>query len=172
MKKSILLGVLALMMVMFAVPVMAVDSASTQIEVSGVIECIPSLAISSDISSVDFGTMYLGENYQIEIGTLHVQSQCTAWSVGAPASSPDVYGYMSGDAGTLNNPLFQKDINQADAFLYITDFPAGSGWSGFDGVYTEQLWDFAYPLSYMQNVTEDDVPGAYGVSLTYTVSAV
>jgi hypothetical protein len=136
--------------------------------IAGVEPCIPSLAISTDVAApLNFGEMTVGENVLMEAGNLHVQSQCTGWMVTA-ASSPDTEGYMQNSTAdpvvNLVNPLNQKDMD--DSIFY----PVIGGWAGFDGIYTEDLWDFAYPLSFEQTVDAADAPGDYSITLTYTVT--
>ena len=163
MKKSILMGVIALMMLVLVLPVMAVNPNMAVVGVQGSIEVPPEpfVSISTDTPLLDFGSMGLGDN-DIEGGNLSVSSN-TNWQV-TVVTAMDPTGRMKDDINylpgfeLLEQPLGQ--FKEGVGYVPVTDWT----WGWFDSS--------TYPLAFRQRVVSEDKPGDYFISMVYTVVAV
>jgi hypothetical protein len=160
MKKYILLGVIALVMLVFAAPVMAGDT----VEITGGIT--QTLSISSDQAAVGFGQFHEGINELDNQGTLTVTSAFIPhWTVTAATS--DGYGYMRTGIGApvtgtyLTNPLEQYN------YLAVVQ-----GWETVQGLTFGGSASTSMPQAFRQNVLISDAPGTYSTIITYTIAAV
>jgi hypothetical protein len=161
MKKYVLMGVIALVMLVFAAPVMAADAAT--VSVSGGIT--QTLAISTDTTSVGFGQFTLGDN-RVDSGTLTVTSAFVPhWTVTAATS--DGYGYMRTGSGAPVTGTYLASKLQEYNWLAVT--PA---WQDVQGLSFTGSASTSMIQTYMQNVLVSDTPGTYGTTVTYTIAAV
>jgi hypothetical protein len=161
MKKYVLLGVIALVMLL-AVPA-AMAAAPVSVDVSG------SLASSLSLSTFDTGacsmTLDVGNN-DCHYGMLRVSALRTPWNVATTAIAgalPYTNGWMSNGGNTyLTAPLtFWDGANYINVVAFTESGP-----------YTSTLTNTDKGLDYRQVVDGDDPAGTYGITVTYTVTAV
>lgn len=159
MKRIYLMGVIALLAMVLAVPVMA-DNPSDSVVVNGSI--LQVLSIDSSIAELNFGDFTVGDNEEDNIGTLTITSEfIPSWTV--TASMSDGYGHLRSGAGApvtgtyLTNKLEQYNY-QNSTWLPVQGF-------SFSGSASTSMSE-----SFRQNVLITDLPGSYSTVITYTVT--
>jgi hypothetical protein len=165
MKKYVLLGVIALVMLLAVPAAMAADA--TPLIASGSIT--QTLSITNNQPAMAFGEFALGDNEHDSVGTLTVDAYWTAWTVttatsGTPANDGWMYANYGAGPGYLTNPLEQYNYNTA-TWGNVKAFT-------FSGVKTTTPSSTPMLESYRQKVIASDVPGNYAVQVIYTVTAV
>lgn len=161
MKKYVLLGVIALIMLL-AVPAAMADT-SASINAQGNVQ--QTLSISSNLATLDFGTFQLGDNMKNPAGTLTITSAFVpnGWTVSAAAT--DGYGFMRVSPYTvgsqaLTNPLLE--------YNYLAGTPA---WVNVQGLTFKGTSSTTMLEAFNQVGADTDKVGTYGTTITYTIVA-
>jgi hypothetical protein len=159
MKRILFVGLIALL-VLIAVPsAMAIGGdAGKKVDVSGTLDA--TLSIDNNLETLVFSPFVFGVNDELDQGTLTVKAYWTAWTVTASSSTGDNYMYDS------VTPLHMAFYTKTDK----TEWKTISGFALSGPKTTSESTD-SFVTSFSQELTADDVPGTYGMLVTYTVTA-
>ena len=147
--KKLLIGLVSLIALaaIIAVPVMAQDST----EITG--EVLPFIEITAP-SDINLGIMAIGNNDGVSNTPGSVLCNAEFWAVMARDEKETNCGYMVSESNVLGN-MFQ--ISE-DSFVYESANP-GITYAGNPT---------ALPLYVKQEITQDDLTGAYIITITFT----
>ena len=159
MKRILFVGLIALL-VLIAVPsAMALGgNADKKVDVSGTLDA--TLSIDNNLETLAFSPFVFGYNDKPDAGTLTVKAYWTAWTVSASSSTGNNYMY---DGGTALNKVFYTKTDK-------TDWTTIGGFVLSGPKTTSESTD-SFITSFNQEITADDIPGTYGMKVTYTVTA-
>jgi hypothetical protein len=163
MKKYVLLGVIALVMLLAVPAAMAATTADPLIATGSITS---TLAITNNQPAFDFGAFVLGINEKDSVGTLTVDAYWTAWTVTtstSPANDGWMYDNNGGGPGYLTKALEQ--------YNYGTSTWGNVKAFTFSGPKTTSANSTPMLESYRQEIVAGDVPGVYKTTVTYTVTA-
>jgi hypothetical protein len=157
---TLIVGLIAL--IMLAIPVMATPTAA-EVTVNGNI--VQTLTISTDATSVGFGSFAVGDN-RVDTGTLTITSAFIPnWQVTAATS--DGYGYMRTGAGAPATGTYLT--SKLQEYNWLGSTPT---WQDVQGLSFTGSSSTSMTQTYKQNVLISDAPGDYSTVITYTIAAV
>jgi len=162
MKFNILIvGLIALIMLV-AVPAMAIAPSSSTLEATGTI--VQTLSITAE-KNIAFGNFVVGDNRQDNGNIVVTSAFVPTWRVTAATS--DGYGYMRTGAGAPVTGTYLT--NQLKEYNYLAPTP---DWKNVQGLTFSGSASTSMTETFLQNVLIGDAPGKYSTVVTYTIAAV